>query len=51
VADIIEVTDADLSLRQAQADHVNALYDYNTARVRLLSAVGRNLLDALGESR
>jgi len=51
VADIIEVTDANLSLRQAQADHVQALYDYNSARVRLLSAVGRNLLDALGESR
>jgi len=48
---IIEVTDAEQSLREAQADYVQARYDHNIARVRLRSAAGENLLEALGASQ
>jgi len=51
VAAIIEVTDAEQSLREAQADYVQAVYDQNIARVRLDSAVGNNLLETLGASQ
>ena len=48
LAIVIEVTDADQSLREAQASRVQALYDYNLAHTRLLSAVGADLLQAMG---
>lgn len=51
VADIIEVTDAEQSLREAQADYVQAIYDYNSSRVRLFSAAGRDLLQVLGDTQ
>ncbi|HCA47766.1 MAG TPA: hypothetical protein DEP45_10565 [Armatimonadetes bacterium] len=44
VATIIEVTDAELSLRRARANLVQALYDRNVAWYQLLSASGRPLL-------
>ncbi len=48
LAIVIEVTDADQSLRESQASRVQALYDYNLAHVRLLSAIGADLLEAMG---
>ncbi|MCD6359324.1 MAG: TolC family protein [Armatimonadetes bacterium] len=48
VAIVIEVTDADQSLREAQADRVQALYDHNLAHVRLMNAMGLDLLEVLG---
>lgn len=48
VANIIEVTDAEQSVREAEAQYVQAVYDYNIARVRVLSAAGTNLLESLG---
>jgi outer membrane protein len=48
LAIVIEVTDADQSLREAQASRVQALYDYNLAHTRLLSAVGADLLQVMG---
>jgi outer membrane protein TolC len=37
----IEVTDAQLKLRQAEVDRVQALYDYNTALAALRAATGQ----------
>ena len=51
VATIIEVTDAEQSLREAQADDVQARYQQNVAAVQLRSAVGEDLLLTLGGSR
>ncbi len=48
LAIVIEVTDADQSLREAQASRVQALYDYNLAHTRLLSATGADLLEIMG---
>ncbi len=38
---VIDVTDAEQSLRQAEADEVKALYDYNTSLATLRAAVGQ----------
>ncbi len=43
VANIIEVTDAELSWRRAQANRVQARYDRNVAYYQLLAAAGRPL--------
>lgn len=48
VAIVLEVTDADQALREAQAGRIQALYDYNLAHVSLMNAVGMDLLQALG---
>ena len=48
VGNIIEVTDAEQSLREAEAAYVQAVYDYNIARVRVLSASGADLQQSLG---
>jgi len=37
----LELGNAQTSLAQAQSNHVNALYDYNTARAQLDRAIGR----------
>lgn len=51
VAIILEVTNADQALREAQASRVQALYDYNLAQITLMSAIGVDLLQALGASQ
>jgi len=38
---LLEVTDAQTALTQAESNQVNALYDYNNARSRVDKAVGR----------
>lgn len=43
VGNIIEVTDAQVSLTSAQANNVKALYDYKTALAELEKAVGASL--------
>ena len=48
VGNIIEVTDAEQSLREAEAAYVQAVYDYNIARVRVLSTSGADLQQSLG---
>jgi len=48
VAMIIEVTDAEQSLRSAEAARVRAVYEYSLAHVQLLTAVGADLLQSLG---
>lgn len=48
LAIVIEITDADQSLREAQASRVQALYDYNLAHTKLLNAVGADLLQVMG---
>ncbi len=40
VGTVIEVTDAEQNLRQAEADRVRALYDYNSAVAALRAAIG-----------
>jgi outer membrane protein TolC len=40
VGTVIEVTDAEQNLRQAEADRVKALYDYNSAVAALKAAIG-----------
>ncbi|MCX7598654.1 MAG: TolC family protein, partial [Armatimonadetes bacterium] len=45
---VIEVTDAEVKLRQAEADRVQAYYDYNTALAALLAALGQPVV-ATGE--
>ncbi|MCC6443364.1 MAG: TolC family protein [Armatimonadetes bacterium] len=40
VGTALEVTDAQVALTQAENNYVNAVYDYRTARARLLKAVG-----------
>lgn len=50
IAIIIEVIDAEQSLLQAQGQHTQALYDYNTARIQVLTAAGESLLSLQGES-
>jgi outer membrane protein len=41
VGTVIEVTDAEVNLRQAEADRVQAYYDYNMALAALRAAVGQ----------
>ncbi|HEV2474310.1 MAG TPA: TolC family protein, partial [Chthonomonadales bacterium] len=41
VSPILEVSNAQTSLSQAEANQVNALYDYNSARAQLDRAIGR----------
>ena len=41
VGTVIEVTDAQVSLRQAEVDQVQAYYDYNTALAALRAAIGQ----------
>lgn len=41
---VIEVTDAEVKLRQAEADRVQAYYDYNTALAALLAALGQPIV-------
>src|SRR5579871_3827096 len=41
VSPLIEVSDAQNALTQAESNQVNALYDYNNARSRLDKAIGR----------
>jgi len=36
----LEITDAQVALTQAENNHVNAIYDYRTARARFLKAIG-----------
>lgn len=43
VGNIIEVTDAQVSLTSAQANNITALYDYKTALAELEKAVGSSL--------
>ena len=43
---VIEVTDAEVKLRQAEADRVQAYYDYNTALAALLAALGQPIVPA-----
>lgn len=43
VGNIIEVTDAQVSLTSAQANNIQALYTYKTALAQLEKAVGRSL--------
>jgi len=45
VADIIEVTDAELSWRRARANRVQARYDRDVAYYQLLAATGRPLIE------
>lgn len=49
LAIIIEVTDAELALQQAQADLVQAQYDEVVAHYQLLAAAGRSLQAEVGE--
>ena len=44
VGTVLEVTDAEQSLRQAEADQVKARYDYNTSLAGLRSAVGQAIV-------
>lgn len=41
---VIEVTDAEVKLRQAEADRVQAYYDYNTALAALLAALSQPIV-------
>jgi len=41
VGTVIEVTDAEVNLRQAEADRVQAYYDFNTALAALRAAIGQ----------
>ena len=43
VGNIIELTDAQVALTSARAQHVQALYDYQTALATLEWAVGQRL--------
>lgn len=43
VGNIIEVTDAQVSLTSAQANSINALYDYKTVLAELEKAAGSSL--------
>ncbi len=47
VGTVVEVTDAELKLRQAESEHVQALYDYNTSLAALKAAVGGSPVAAL----
>lgn len=38
---LLEISDAQTALTQAQTNHINAMYDIETARTRLLRAIGR----------
>ncbi len=48
VSPILELSNAQNSLAQAQSNQVNALYDYNNARAQLDRAVGRYSYTATG---
>ncbi len=41
IGTVIDVTDAELKLRQAEVDRVQAYYDYNTALAALRAAIGQ----------
>ena len=41
ISPLLEVSDAQAALVQAESNQVNALYDYNNARTRLDKAIGR----------
>ncbi len=47
VGTVIEVTDAELRLRQAEADRVQALYSYNTALAALRASAGGAAVEGL----
>lgn len=40
----LDVTDAEVNLRSAEADYVQAVYDYNTAAAALLAALGQDIV-------
>jgi outer membrane protein TolC len=46
VGTVIDVTDAELRLRQSEADYVQALFDYSGAVAALMAAVGKPILTA-----
>jgi outer membrane protein len=48
VSPIVELSNAQTSLTQAQINQINALYDYNNARAQLDRAVGRYSFTAAG---
>jgi outer membrane protein len=43
----VEVTDAELKLRTAQSDHIQALYDYNSALAALRASLGQSAVPAI----
>jgi TolC family type I secretion outer membrane protein len=45
---VLDVTDAELKLRQAQSDEVQARYNYNTALAALRASVGQPAVEGLG---
>jgi outer membrane protein len=47
IATPVDVTDAEVNLRTAEADYVQAIYDYNTAVASLLAALGRDAVPGL----
>ncbi len=46
---VLDVTDAELKLRQAQTDEVQAHYSYNTALAALRASVGEAAVEGLGK--
>lgn len=46
---VLEVTDAELKLRQAQTDEVQARYSYNTALAALRASLGEAAVEGLGD--
>jgi outer membrane protein len=47
IGTFIEVTDAQVNLRQAEVDRVQALYDYNTALAALRAAIGQAAVEGV----
>ncbi|HLJ57498.1 MAG TPA: TolC family protein [Chthonomonadaceae bacterium] len=48
ISPLLEVSDAQAALTQAETNRVNALYDYNESRARLDKAIGRYSFTASG---
>ncbi len=48
VSPLLELSDSENSLSQAESNQVNALYDYNSARAQLDKAIGRYSFTTIG---